>query len=330
MLGMYRTQTSIPSETAVEMPRGQNENTYDGSEQQYDGQPDGSEMQGGYTGMPSEETQSLPVSQSTLTFLSNGLALPTREAVSETIYWSGIMKEHMDYYFMLLDRNSFHGQELQELAKQLSEEWEKLRVSLRHGDSIYVPALDALMVSTGQYKSTLVDKIRAREWIGAIYESLVLETLKELQLFADILTGASNWRDEIVFWNMHSRDHALVNAHLLDPSAKKDFTDNLRAALEFDTLMGSEGDQGPEAWIASTLLKNEQFLGLVRAAYARSQVSGKAGLSSTIPEALFEHTIKEILYGLRRIAMLSGMDSNLPQYLEDAIANLLEQPPAVE
>lgn len=242
--------------------------------------------------------------------------IPQDQVREETIFWADIMKEHMDFYYKLIEESE--GQ-LKGKAKDLSDRWLRFKNPLLYSkDNVDIKTLEYLITQTGQYKNVLLDKIKNREYIGAIYESFVLETLKELEIFVAILENSLSPEDQITFWNEHSRDHALLNTRLLDPKMQDDFFNNFVTAINFDNLIRLENYSTPEEWLQQTLMSNENFYQVLLDEQERSKIKGPEGLSSVIMPELMKHVIKEVIYGIRKIAKLTN--TALPNYLMEELS----------
>jgi hypothetical protein len=277
--------------------------------------------------------------------------VPDDEALALVSFWSEIMREHAYFYTLWLTDATEAGRRFKAVAADLMQQWGDYisDAVLGRGD-IEPVRLAQLVGETGLFKNDVLDVIReGRPYIGAVYESFVLDNLMELQYLVDALAGRVGGPDEVRMWSEHARGHALLDAHMFDPVMVDEIAHALVLADKFlpggagqldtdlvDALSDRLADYSEDGSIMNVIAHAAEYLGSVAPtpqaaseAYLASLFAVRARragygarVSTTAPDLLVDHTIREIAYGLQRIMAIEGQ-RRPPQYPEGYASTLV-------
>nr|UDO47626.1 hypothetical protein [Pandoravirus massiliensis] len=286
------------------------------------------------------------------------------DATAIVDFWSGIMRDHMAFLGMwlidapLADNDGADGAgddvgAFKRRARDLEAAWEAFLAGPRLGGADRVTALQDLIAATGLLKNRILDAVRAGQYVGAVYESFLLDNLMEVDYFVDALAGNVGGQGEIDMWNEHARGHALLDAHMLDPLMVKEIIEALTLAEQFlavsdglpreplaaptplDALGAraaadeaiTEAMQRLAAQARTPAAASAAYLGALEVIRARMEGAG-ARVSGVTPHRLVVHTIREIAYGLERIAQIeageassNAVDALLPPFPRSATSD---------
>lgn len=261
-------------------------------------------------------------------------------------FWSDIFKEHMEFYMMWVSDYTDTGINLKAAATDLKRRWETYRhayVGGQYGnDGVGLDVLTKLVRDTGYFKNAALDAVRAGgDYIGAVFESFVLDNLWELGYFVDALANGPNLggQAEVDMWNEHARGHAFLDSHMFDPLMANEVAQALQLAHRFAALSRSQGTPSPVAPLGgspqhagsvngfgavaptprsitdamnrlasvsdSPAAASEAYLDALQTVRLRLDDHG-ARVSGIAPHLLVSHSIREIAYGLERIRQIQS------------------------
>ncbi len=125
--------------------------------------------------------------------------------------WAPQMGEHALFLHLLL-----HDSELKQCGLDLFYEWQNYVCSRKFDD---LQMLSNLLYALKEYKVTILNRLAAGEWLGAVYPQFVDHILRELIYFENKVNGVGlSPAEEVKFWNTINSEHAGFASHLLDPS----------------------------------------------------------------------------------------------------------------
>lgn len=132
----------------------------------------------------------------------------TAEVINE---WAPQMGEHALFLYLLLKERS-----LEERALSLFHRWRDYVCAGHPGG---VAQASALLSETIEFKTVVLTRLQAGEWIGSAFPQLVEHIRLEALYFQDKLNGIQYTPEqEVAFWNRINSEHAGFAAHYLDPS----------------------------------------------------------------------------------------------------------------
>lgn len=267
------------------------------------------------------------------------------DAAAIVDFWSGIMRDHMAFLGMwLIDAPLAHNGDadgaiddvgaFKRRARDLEAAWDAFLAGPRLEGVDGVATLQDLIAATGLLKNRILDAVRGGQYVGAVYESFLLDNLMEVDYFVDALAGNVGGQAEIDMWNEHARGHALLDAHMLDPLMVKEIIEALVLAEQFlavsdglsreplaapaplDALGAhtaadeaiTEAMQRLAAQARTPAAASAAYLSALEIIRARMEGVG-ARVSGVAPHRLVVHTIREIAYGLERIAQIEAGDA---------------------
>ncbi|AVK77000.1 hypothetical protein pmac_cds_312 [Pandoravirus macleodensis] len=270
------------------------------------------------------------------------------DAVAIVDFWSSIMRDHMAFLGLwLIDAPLANNDDVADIdgiiddvgafkrrARDLEAAWEAFSAGPRLEGADGVATLQDLIGATGLLKNRILDAVRAGQYVGGVYESFLLDNLMEVDYFVDALAGNVGGQAEIDMWNEHARGHALLDAHMLDPLMVKEIIEALVLAEQFlavsdglpreplaaptpvDALGAraaadeaiTEAMQRLAAQARTPAAASAAYLGALEIIRARMEGAG-ARVSGVTPHRLVVHTIREIAYGLERIAQIEAGDA---------------------
>lgn len=270
------------------------------------------------------------------------------DAMAIVDFWSSIMRDHMAFLGMwlvdapLANNDAVAGIDgavddvgaFKRRARDLEAAWDAFLAGPRLEGVDGVATLQDLIGATGLLKNRILDAVRAGQYVGGVYESFLLDNLMEADYFVDALAGNVGGQAEIDMWNEHARGHALLDAHMLDPLMVKEIIEALVLAEQFlavsdglpreplaaptplDALGAraaadeaiTEAMQRLAAEARTPAAASAAYLGALEVIRARMEGAG-ARVSGVAPHRLVVHTIREIAYGLERIAQIEAGDA---------------------
>ena len=135
------------------------------------------------------------------------MSAPNREIES----WAPQMGEHALFLHLLL-----HEVNLKQKALDLFHKWQNYVCTGYPGG---VEEATRLIRELKEFKTTILKRLQAGEWLGAVYPQFVDHILRELLYFEGKLRGERlSPAEEVSFWNRINSEHAGFASHLLDPS----------------------------------------------------------------------------------------------------------------
>jgi len=260
-----------------------------------------------------------------LKLLSNQLRINVEPSVAdkEIRFWSDIMRDHMDFYYELLDDTIAENAQLKHKAFELHGDWDAF-ISRYNGienlDSISF--LDHLLYETLLFKTNVLNIIKEGNWVGSVYESFALETRDELIYFIQALQSPKTDEEEFIYWDEHNRDHALLNTRLLDPIMKAETKEQFDIANDFDSLAQSLGKILSQKRLTQISMpeqtdENQQKLESIEKAIEFSNGTEEVlerilgirapRLSSILTTKLVNHLLKELEYGIEKLSTIQGI-----------------------
>jgi len=213
-------------------------------------------------------------------------------------FWSDIIKEHMEFYTLWLTHSNNEGHTLSHRASDLERRWAHYGDRFADYSDYDLDTLAALVNDTGMFKNDVLDMLRSGQaYVGAVFESFVLDNLTELDYFVDALANRVGGQAEIDMWVEHARGHAFLDSHMLDPLMADEISKTLDLATRFATLarhpapsppvssrslrrlLGS-GANGLAEWLTSQQQQRQQQQPL---SYGGSLGDGNAPMDRTPP-----------------------------------------------
>ncbi|AVK75940.1 hypothetical protein pneo_cds_333 [Pandoravirus neocaledonia] len=265
------------------------------------------------------------------------------DAAAIVDFWSGIMRDHMAFLGAWLIDAPLAGNgdvdgaayddvgAFKRRARDLEAAWDAFIAGPQLDSTDGAATLQDLVAATGLLKTRILDAVRAGQYVGSVYESFLLDNLMEVDYFVDALAGNVGGQAEIDMWNEHARGHALLDAHLLDPLMVKEIIEALVLAEQFlavsdglpreplaaptplDALGAratadeaiTQAMQRLAAQARTPAAASAAYLGALEVIRARMEGAG-ARVSGVAPHRLVVHTIREVAYGLERIAQIEA------------------------
>ena len=193
--------------------------------------------------------------------------------------WAPQMGEHALFLHLLL-----HEPTLKQRGLDLFNQWQDY-VCRREFHDLQV--LSDLIYSLKLYKSEILQRLLAGEWLGAVYPQFVDHILRELIYFENRMNGKYlNYAEEVLFWNTINSEHAGFASHLLDPSEVV-LTDKA------DETSKKIRAQPASADIASIVMAIEAGANLLEFNKEAYQAVLNGQLKSVIHPTLLRHVIRE-------------------------------------
>ena len=136
------------------------------------------------------------------------------EVEKEIDQWAPQMGEHALFLHLLL-----HEPLLKQKALELFHKWQ-LYVCQQGRRN--VETARRLVDELEEYKTVILDRLLAGEWLGAVYPQFVDHIRRELIYFKNKLNGIKlTPEEEVQFWNTINSEHAGFASHLLDPTEEE-------------------------------------------------------------------------------------------------------------
>lgn len=149
-------------------------------------------------------------------------------------FWSHQLSEHALFLHLGLEVEPYKSH-----AKALHEDWERARKALKSTPSLELAKgiVNTPTKNLADFKTEVLKRQRAGEWLGWLFPLFVDHTLRELNYFVARVWGGGLPRETTYCQNINfMHEHAEFAAHLLDPTA----ADLIRTAHsigdEFSTL----------------------------------------------------------------------------------------------
>jgi hypothetical protein len=156
-----------------------------------------------------------------------------------------------------------------------------------------------LLKRLARFKSEVLTRLNAGEYLGSAYPTFVDHILRELLYFADKLGGAKMTAEqEVKFWNTINSEHAAFAASLLDPTEEKLHDKADATSRKIKAL--------PIADIVVALESGLELSDFNKQAYEGILANT---IKSVIPETLMYHVVREGLHGNKVLSELLGVES---------------------
>ena len=214
------------------------------------------------------------------------------EIEKEIEQWAPQMGEHALFLHLLL-----HEPLLKQKGLELFHKWQ-LYVC-QQGPHNLETAL-RLIDELEQYKSEILNRLLAGEWLGAVYPQFVDHIRRELIYFSNKIQGVKlSPEDEVKFWNTINSEHAGFASHLLDPT-EEELVDKADDTMKKIRKLSTSGDMASivmaiEAGADLTAFNIESYNGTL-----------SAHVRSIIHPTLLKHVIREGQIGNNILAKSVG------------------------
>jgi len=211
--------------------------------------------------------------------------------------WGPQMGEHALFMYLLL-----HEPNLKQRALELFHKWQNFVCSNYPGG---VPVAIQMLEELKAYKTEVLNRLNANEWLGSIFPDFVDHIRFELLYFEAKLLGQQfTAGEEVAFCDRINADHAEFAAHLLDPTEVK-LVDQADATSKKIRKLPRRSD------LESVVLAMEAGVDL-------------NNFNSKAYEALLEGKLKSIIHPtLLRHVIREG------QILNNILGSLVEKPPTM-
>lgn len=226
---------------------------------------------------------------------------------SDLVFWSRQLSEHTLFLHLGLE-----VEPLKSYGDKLHQLWENFRATFPdetfQGDVESLLTFNYLSEQTKDYKintlNFLTDCIKnadaiPRAWLGWIFPTFAEHVIRELNFAQDKANGRQiSPQDEINFWRIINKEHALFDAHLLDPSE----ADLIKTAYQLAEKI--EGDQTCESRIF-VKISLDAIKELDKYHLKGKSLLNNNQVRSIIHPALLTHVIREGQRSIDRITKLS-------------------------
>lgn len=153
----------------------------------------------------------------------------------DRVFWVRQIMEHQ--YFMTL---YFSESEVIDMVRTMLDRWNEIFQTEGTRDAIGDLELISVMSDTIEMQSELLMRLKNGEFLGAVYPSLLEHFNEETEYAIDKVAGNEiSDEEEYRFWNDVSGDHAMLDAHMLDPKDGKDVEIARELGGEFHLLKDS-------------------------------------------------------------------------------------------
>lgn len=205
---------------------------------------------------------------------------------SDVAFWARQLSEHALFFQLgLVDLP------LQVAAGQIHAAWEAARPTIN--TATVLPLAKELRA----FKTELLRRLGAGEWLGWIYPTFVEHTRNELDLFVERLTGSVPKTIECAAWLRFMAEHAAFAAHLMDPVEAQ----RIRTAVAFVDRFSRLQHACTNGGVTQQLTELSMRAGSMLDAFVREQV---AKAKSIIHPVLAVHVVREgrrFLYTVDRL-----------------------------
>jgi hypothetical protein len=221
-------------------------------------------------------------------------------------FWSRQLSDHAFFCQIGLE-----PQDLRNEAQSRHADWESFRVTI---PAVASPAevqdlanvVKPMAMSLRQFKTRVYDRLRAGEWLGWLFASLVSHMRDELDYFVLHLNGGlakaglARASDELCTWLKFMSQHASFAAHLLDPEERL----LVKQAEALEEKLQDLGDGCKSMEQGFIVLSQQAGVQLDR--YFTENGIGTPQVESVIHPVLALHVVREGRMFLRTLQELRG------------------------
>ena len=243
---------------------------------------------------------------------------------SDLVFWSRQLSEHALFLHLGIE-----VEPLKSLGLEIHEKWENFRKSLGNditftGDNRTISLFNLLTDELKNYKLVVLSKMTACQvntpenpttWMGWMFPTLVEHIIRELNYAHAKINGLQvSIENEVNFWRLINKEHALFTAHLLDPSE----SDLIQVAYSLAKKIENDDTCESQLFIKISLHNAEKLDEFHRQG---KSLLDKNQVRSIIHPVLLSHVIRE---GQRSVGILNYINQNARNYefqIEDDIFN---------
>lgn len=143
-------------------------------------------------------------------------------------FWSKRIEEHMAFIYWYV-----YNLQIKQVARSFYNRW-------RQSEMMSDLELLSLAGDTLEFQNQIQVILNDRKWIGAFFPAWMEHITEELEYAIDKVAGNDiSDEEELLFWDDVVKDHAGLDARMLDPSEKNDIA--AASSIEEDSIAILEG-----------------------------------------------------------------------------------------